>query len=167
MWCHNNNNKSRPVDPSSTPADVSTMTETGGDHHPGYCVHAGSGNGRSAARSQVSPISARLGLGGGGGGGGGGHGAARSQVSPISARLGGGGGGAVCAARRIHRFPRSRLGSAAAAAAVRFARHGAFTGFPDLGSARLGFGGGGSGGSGHGAVFVHSSPARPPGEVRE
>ena len=43
---------------------------------------------------------------------------------------------AVGTARRVHRFPRSRLGSALAAA-VRFARHGAFTGFPDLGSARL------------------------------
>ena len=77
---NNNNNKSRPVNPSSTPADVSTMTEIGGDYHPGYSVHAGSGNWRGTARSQVSLISARLGLGGGGGGGG--HGAARSQVFP-------------------------------------------------------------------------------------
>jgi len=66
------------------------------------------------------------------------HDTSQGTCSLISARLvvGGGGSGAVCAARRVHRFPRSRLGSASAAA-VRFARHGAFTGFPDLGSARL------------------------------
>jgi hypothetical protein len=58
------------------------------------------------------------------------------RVFLISARLGSGGVGAVCAARRAHRFPRSRLGTASSVA-VQSARHGALTGFPDLGSARL------------------------------
>jgi hypothetical protein len=66
---NNNINKSRPVNPSSTPADVSTMTEIGGDYHAGYSVHAGSGIWRGTARSQVSLISARLGFVSGGGDG--------------------------------------------------------------------------------------------------